>query len=102
VVEHTQCRWAVGRVEHPIAEPFEGRDAETSDILVSLVLVQSDAIRPLTAGIQSLRGMWQTAWSLVAAASILAAIPPVLVFFLMQRHLIAGLTYAGPDERRLG
>jgi multiple sugar transport system permease protein len=56
------------------------------------VLVQSDAIRPLTAGLQALRGMWQTSWNLVAAASLLAALPPVVLFFLMQRHLISGLT----------
>jgi multiple sugar transport system permease protein len=68
-----------------------------NDYFWSLVLVQSDAIRPLTAGLQSLRGMWQTAWPLVAAGSLLAAIPPVLVFFLMQRHLIAGLTYSTPE-----
>jgi multiple sugar transport system permease protein len=73
-----------------------------NDYFWSLVLVQSDAVRPLTAGIQSLRGMWQTAWPLVAAASILAAIPPVAVFFLMQRHLIAGLTYSGSRERHGG
>jgi multiple sugar transport system permease protein len=70
-----------------------------NDYFWSLVLVQSDSIRPLTAGIQSLRGMWQTAWPLVAAASLLAAVPPVLIFFAMQRHLIAGLTYLGPGDR---
>jgi multiple sugar transport system permease protein len=70
-----------------------------NDYFWSLVLVQSDAIRPLTAGLQSLRGMWQTAWPLVAAGSLLAAIPPVVVFFLMQRHLIAGLTYSSPEGR---
>jgi len=64
-----------------------------NDYFWSLVLVQSDAIRPLTAGLQSLRGMWQTSWPLVAAGSLLAAVPPVAVFFLLQRHLIAGLTY---------
>jgi multiple sugar transport system permease protein len=68
-----------------------------NDYFWSLVLVQSDAVRPLTAGLQSLRGMWQTAWPLVAAGSLLAAIPPVLVFFVMQRHLIAGLTYSGSE-----
>jgi multiple sugar transport system permease protein len=69
-----------------------------NDYFWSLVLVQSDSVRPLTAGLQSLRGMWQTAWPLVTAASIIAAIPPVVIFFLMQRHLIMGLTYAGPGE----
>ena len=70
-----------------------------NDYFWSLVLVQSDTIRPLTAGLQALRGMWQTSWNLVAAASLLAAVPPVLVFLLMQRHLIAGLTYTGPGDR---
>jgi multiple sugar transport system permease protein len=65
-----------------------------NDYFWSLVLVQSDAIRPLTAGLQTLRGMWQTSWNLVAAASLLAAVPPVVLFFLMQKHLISGLTGA--------
>ena len=43
--------------------------------------------------------MWQTAWPLVAAGSLLAAVPPVLIFFLMQRHLIAGLTYSTPESQ---
>lgn len=62
-----------------------------NDYFWALVLVQSDSVRPLTAGLQSLRGMWQTSWQLVAAGSILAAVPPVTVFFLMQRQMIAGL-----------
>jgi multiple sugar transport system permease protein len=69
-----------------------------NDYFWSLVLVQSDAIRPLTAGLQALRGMWQTSWNLVAAASLLAAVPPVVLFFLMQKHLISGLTGAPPRE----
>ena len=70
-----------------------------NDYFWSLVLVQSDAIRPLTAGLQSLRGMWQTSWQLVAAGSILAALPPVAVFFVMQRQLIAGLTHGARNDR---
>ena len=70
-----------------------------NDYFWSLVLVQSDSVRPVTAGLQSLRGMWQTSWNLVAAASLLAALPPIAVFFVMQRHLIAGLTYSAVGER---
>ena len=69
-----------------------------NDYFWSLVLVQSDAIRPLTAGLQALRGMWQTSWNLVAAASLLAAVPPVVLFFLMQQHLISGLTGGSPRD----
>ena len=70
-----------------------------NDYFWTLVLVQSDDIRPLTAGLQSLRGMWQTSWPLVAAGSLLAAIPPVAVFFVLQRQLIAGLTFGARAAR---
>ncbi len=63
-----------------------------NDYFWALVLVQSDDVRPLTAGLQSLRGMWLASWQLISAGSIVAAVPPVLMFFLMQRHFIAGLT----------
>jgi multiple sugar transport system permease protein len=63
-----------------------------NDYFWSLILVHSDEVRPVTAGLQSLRGMWLTSWHLISAGSILAAIPPVFIFFLMQRHFIAGLT----------
>jgi multiple sugar transport system permease protein len=62
-----------------------------NDYFWALVLIQSDAVRPLTAGLQSLRGMWLASWHLMAAGSIIAAVPPVLLFFLMQQHFIAGL-----------
>jgi multiple sugar transport system permease protein len=63
-----------------------------NDFFWATVLVQSDSARPLTAGLQSLRGMWQTAWNLVAAASLLAALPPVALFFVLQKQLLAGLS----------
>jgi multiple sugar transport system permease protein len=69
-----------------------------NDYFWSLVLVQSDDVRPVTAGLQSLRGMWVASWHLVSAAAVLAAIPPVLLFFFMQRHFIAGLTSGAVAE----
>jgi multiple sugar transport system permease protein len=69
-----------------------------NDYFWSLVLVQSDDVRPLTAGLQSLRGMWLTSWHLISAGSIIAAMPPVLMFFLMQRHFISGLTAGAEND----
>ena len=69
-----------------------------NDYFWALVLVQSDAVRPVTAGLQALRGMWLASWQLISAGSIIAAIPPVTVFFLMQRHFIAGLTLGATKE----
>ena len=69
-----------------------------NDYFWSLVLVQSDDVRPVTAGLQSLRGMWLASWQLISAGSIVAAVPPVLIFFLMQKHFIAGLTLGAVKE----
>ena len=63
-----------------------------NDYFWSLVLVQSDSARPVTAGLQSLTGMWVASWQLMSAGALVAAMPPVVMFFLMQRHFIAGLT----------
>ncbi|HIC64762.1 MAG TPA: carbohydrate ABC transporter permease, partial [Paracoccus sp.] len=56
------------------------------------VLTTGAGTQPITAGLQSLNGQWVAAWQLVSAGSILAALPPVAMFFLMQKHFIAGLT----------
>jgi multiple sugar transport system permease protein len=63
-----------------------------NDYFWATVLTQSAASQPVTAGLYSLNGQWIAAWHLVSAGSIVAALPPVLMFFLMQRHFIAGLT----------
>ena len=63
-----------------------------NDYFWATVLTQSSDTQPVTAGLYSLNGQWVAAWHLVSAGSIVAALPPVLMFFLMQRHFIAGLT----------
>jgi multiple sugar transport system permease protein len=63
-----------------------------NDYFWALVLVQSDEARPVTAGISALRGQWLASWNLISAGSIVAALPPVAMFFAMQKHFIAGLT----------
>jgi multiple sugar transport system permease protein len=63
-----------------------------NDYFWATVLVQGSHAQPVTAGLASLNGQWIAQWHLVSAGSIVAAMPPVLMFFLMQEHFIAGLT----------
>ena len=63
-----------------------------NDYFWALVLVQSDTVKPITTGIASLRGQWLAAWQLISAGSLVAALPPVAMFFILQRQFIAGLT----------
>ena len=63
-----------------------------NDFFWALVLVQSDEVRPVTAGLSSLQGQWLASWQFMSAGAVVAAIPPVVLFFTMQKHFIAGLT----------
>jgi multiple sugar transport system permease protein len=64
-----------------------------NDYFWATVLIQGNHAMPVTGGLKSLNGMWVAQWHLVSAGSIVAAMPPVLIFFLMQKHFIAGLTF---------
>jgi multiple sugar transport system permease protein len=63
-----------------------------NDYFWATIMAQSADVRPVTAGMNELKGQWKVAWELISAASIIAALPPVAMFFLMQKHFIAGLT----------
>ena len=63
-----------------------------NDYFWATVLIQGQHAMPVTAGLKSLNGQWIAAYHLISAGAIVAAIPPVLMFFIMQRHFIAGLT----------
>ena len=69
-----------------------------NDFFWALTLVQSDSVRTVTVGLQALRGQWVTSWNLIAAGSIVAALPPVIMFFIMQKHFIRGLTFGAVKE----
>jgi multiple sugar transport system permease protein len=64
-----------------------------NDYFWALCLTQGDSAAPITVGVAGLKGQWTTAWNLVSAGSILAALPSVIMFFLMQKHFVAGLTF---------
>ncbi|MEO0357031.1 MAG: carbohydrate ABC transporter permease [Pseudomonadota bacterium] len=63
-----------------------------NDYFWAVVLTQGPDAQPVTAGITSFNSQYRAAYHLMSAGSIVAALPPVLMFFLMQRHFIAGLT----------
>lgn len=69
-----------------------------NDFFWALTLVQSDKARPITFGLQALRGQWSISWNLISAGSVIAAIPSVIVFFLLQKQFIAGLTFGAVKE----
>jgi multiple sugar transport system permease protein len=63
-----------------------------NDYFWAVVLTQGPDAQPVTAGITSFNSQFVAQYHLMSAGSIVAAIPPVAIFFMMQRHFIAGLT----------
>ena len=49
-------------------------------------------VRPVTVAIQTLIGEYQIEWGLLAAGGVVGAMPATLLFLLVQRRLIGGLT----------
>jgi multiple sugar transport system permease protein len=56
------------------------------------VLMQSGDKFPITSSLNNLRGQFFTDYNLLSAGSILVAIPVLIVFFMLQKQFVAGLT----------
>jgi multiple sugar transport system permease protein len=63
-----------------------------NDYLWAIILVQDDALKPVTAGLASLQGQFTTNWPVITAGSLIAIVPTVIVFAFLQRYFIQGLT----------
>lgn len=63
-----------------------------NDLLWSLILLQQDKLKTVTLGLANMQGEFITNYNMVAAGSIIASIPPLIVFLLFQRYFISGLT----------
>jgi raffinose/stachyose/melibiose transport system permease protein len=60
--------------------------------LLPLILLNSESKYPWPLGIMVYKGEYATDWQLVLAFITLTILPTVIVFFLAQKHIVAGLT----------
>jgi multiple sugar transport system permease protein len=58
----------------------------------ALVLMSQDSKRPITSALRRLQGEFVTDYNLLAAGAIIAASPTVILFFVLRKQFIAGLT----------
>lgn len=63
-----------------------------NDFFWALVLMNTGAKRPITSALNNLQGLYFTDNNLIAAGSLLAAIPTVVVFVVLQKQFVRGLT----------
>ncbi len=63
-----------------------------NDFFWALMLMSTGVKRPITSALQNLQGAFFVNNNLLAAGSLLAAIPTVIVFLALQRQFVRGLT----------
>ncbi|MCD6360844.1 MAG: carbohydrate ABC transporter permease [Armatimonadetes bacterium] len=63
-----------------------------NEFVFALTFVSGDQFRTLTVAIPSFIGQYGADWHLLMAAALLATVPVVCMFLLVERHLVRGLS----------
>jgi multiple sugar transport system permease protein len=63
-----------------------------NDFFWGLLLLSHGDKRPITAALNNLQGQFFTNYNLLAAGAVLVAIPTIVVYILLQKQFIRGLT----------
>lgn len=66
-----------------------------NEYTIALTLISSDMFKPITVGINVFYGFNLIKWQYLFATSIFATIPVVVLFLLIEKHLVSGLTAGG-------
>lgn len=62
---------------------------------IALTLITTDALKPISVGISAFSSYTTIEWQYLFAASLYATIPVVILFVLVEKHLVSGLTSGG-------
>ena len=66
--------------------------AAWNEYVVALILIQTDSRKPLTVGISNYVTQYTQHWNELMAASLIAIVPVVILFAVIERYLVGGLT----------
>lgn len=69
--------------------------ANWNSFLWPLTIIQDPQLRVVQMGIAALQGQYSSAWNLVLAGSLIAALPTVVVFLVGQRWIVEGMKTTG-------
>lgn len=69
-----------------------------NEFVVALTLIFTETKKPLTVGIFSFFGRYDVDWEYVFATSLIATIPVVVLFLVIEKYLVSGLTSGGVKE----
>ena len=72
--------------------------AAWSEYIVAAQVMQDEEMFTLPLGLKSFQATLSTQWGLYAAAAILVSLPVVIVFLLLSKYLVSGLTLGSVKE----
>jgi hypothetical protein len=68
-----------------------------NELLFAMLFIQNEQLRTLPAGLLAFSGYYLVDYRLVFAALSITTVPILVVYFVFQRHVIAGLTTGALD-----
>lgn len=69
-----------------------------NEFLFGLTFIQSRMKMPLVLALYNFVGRWTTQWELLATAAFLAIIPVLVLFYIIEKRLVAGLAGGAVKE----
>ena len=66
-----------------------------NEYTMALTLMSTDTLKPITVGINAFYGQNMIQWQYLFATSLFATIPVIILFLMIEKHLVAGLTSGG-------
>ncbi|MDO4297029.1 MAG: carbohydrate ABC transporter permease [Lachnospiraceae bacterium] len=66
-----------------------------NDFIGPLLYLDKESMKTISLGLQIFIGQYTSSWNLMMAASCVAVIPMILIFFFAQRYFIEGITFSG-------
>lgn len=68
------------------------------DLVFSLTFLADSTMRPITVGIYNFVGKYGIQWNKIMAFGVVIMIPVILIFVLLQKYIIGGLTQGAVKE----
>jgi multiple sugar transport system permease protein len=69
-----------------------------NEFVIALTLIITETKKPITVGIFSFFGRYDVQWEYVFATSLIATIPVIVLFLIIEKYLVSGLTAGGVKE----
>ena len=69
-----------------------------NDLLFAQTFITKSEMKTLSVAITSYKSLFQTYWHKMMAASLISVVPVLILFLLIQKHLVKGLAAGGVKE----